>query len=226
MFKRILAIALTVFLSSNTSAGLIGYTLDQSTGVISAPDRGLEWLQWERTVTLSPSQAISERRDEGWRLATSSEVFSLFDDFSLPPINHQYSSNKNQTLSIANESFYLFSSYFGSTFESMSGKSSQAYFGDMDSGGRNLRWAGARHASGKFMTSELYIRAPSFYLSLGSNNAFLGVALVRAIPIPDGSNDDTATSVNEPNSILAFIFSILALFLFRNLTVDSFSKNS
>jgi len=81
----------TLLFSMNVNAGIIdlgsgmlglnGYTLDNSTGVIT--DGSLEWLQWSKTDGLSFNEAVLAYGSD-WRLADSNELDSMLN--SLLPI--------------------------------------------------------------------------------------------------------------------------------------------
>jgi len=65
--------------SFSASASLIeynDYTLNEITNVVSSND--LEWLQWDETLGLSIDEALAV--NQGWRLATRTEMNSLFND--------------------------------------------------------------------------------------------------------------------------------------------------
>ena len=80
----LLACLFMAFVSRADSLTYNGYTLDRENGVITDP-RGLEWLRWSKTVNKGESvrDVVSRYSDDGWRIATSSEVLVLLNDFGV-----------------------------------------------------------------------------------------------------------------------------------------------
>lgn len=73
MFTRIVAGLLLTITSWQACAGLVSYELDEASGVITAKDRKLEWLQWELTKGMSIYKALETFEKSEWRVATASE---------------------------------------------------------------------------------------------------------------------------------------------------------
>jgi hypothetical protein len=81
--QKILLAACIVAMPVTTHAGPIdpgnGYTRDDASVVVQGV--GLEWLKWDVTVGQSIESALRLYADQGWRLATNSEMADLFNDF-------------------------------------------------------------------------------------------------------------------------------------------------
>lgn len=78
--KIITLICLTFTLSTHAaSISYYGYTLDTETNIVTGG--GLRWLQWDETTGQSVTQALATHGSSGWRLATSSEMATLFNAF-------------------------------------------------------------------------------------------------------------------------------------------------
>jgi hypothetical protein len=83
-FKSIALAATTLVLSTSVNADIISYnaySLDTGTNIVTGG--GLEWLQWDETVGLSIDTALSTYGSQGWRLANTVEMASLFNSFAL-----------------------------------------------------------------------------------------------------------------------------------------------
>ena len=204
MFTRIVAGLLLTITSWQACAGLVSYELDEASGVITAKDRKLEWLQWELTKGMSIYKALETFEKSEWRVATASEVFTLFDDFSLLPSSYSYPHDNNDKISVTLEQFELFSSYFGFTSEGITSRSVQAYFGQPDSDGRQIRRAGMNDN-----LSELHIHSPGYYTTISSSLNPIGVALVRS------ASSDSVKKVSEPNPLLIFALGVVFLGMTR-----------
>ena len=65
--------------SSATTVSYQGYTLDTDTSIISGED--LEWLRWNETTGMSVDGALNQYQEDGWRVANTQEINSLFTNF-------------------------------------------------------------------------------------------------------------------------------------------------
>lgn len=80
MLKKILLTSCLMFTSMASQAALIshyGYERDSSSNIVKGG--GLDWLMWDVTKGQSISQALSNF--SGWRLASNTEMATLFNTF-------------------------------------------------------------------------------------------------------------------------------------------------
>ena len=80
MLKKILLTSCLMFTSIASHAAVIshyGYERDSSSNIVKGG--GLEWLKWDVTVGLSVPAALEAYK--GWTLATSEQIYGLFNTF-------------------------------------------------------------------------------------------------------------------------------------------------
>ena len=79
MLKYILVFTLLFVSSMNVFSATYGYTSNASTNTVTGG--GLEWMQWDETIGMSVNAAIAQYSGDGWRIATQSEMATLFNTF-------------------------------------------------------------------------------------------------------------------------------------------------
>lgn len=118
---------LPIMLSWSASASLIafnGYTHDTNTDIVKG--QGLEWLQWDRTVGISASDAQSLKdsiEGGGWRIADNTDISNLFNAFGLGgrndwdsnPLTGQTATNLYNSTELLADPEFVFTLMFGTT---------------------------------------------------------------------------------------------------------------
>jgi len=82
MLKKTLLATSLLVTSVASQAALIsynGYERDTASNIVKGG--GLEWLMWDATKSWTTSGAVKKYSDEGWKLATNSQMVSLFNAF-------------------------------------------------------------------------------------------------------------------------------------------------
>lgn len=211
MLGKTLYGAIICFIVSTTHATTIehfGYSLNTETNIVTGG--GLEWLQWDETTQMKPVNALSSYggvdglSGGNWRIATTADIHSLFNNFFLSyDYTWELPSSIKDTLNLGGKAYSVtpanhFISLFGENWRS-SGYSkgiddkyrhSRAIFGcgDIVSNmcGRvavNDAWSYAHNASHPGQA----IRDRANLGSLDSFDGAGGIALVRstsAVPLP------------------------------------------
>jgi len=204
---------------------------DESPG-ISVDYNGLEWLTWDQTIDMSIDDALCSYSGDGWRLASISEVSSLFqslftgpdvigDDFE--PLENEYQSNWDPA-EHGNSSY--FTSNFGLTDYACDPSGyhgclqyTSALFGDdLDNDGlynrANFRYTqyDDNSFSDAIIESDQFSRTETFASLENSNfrSHGTGVALVRS---PGGGPITQAPEISAKGATLAFtlLFALLLL---------------
>jgi len=214
-------VILTLFViglfSSTSQASIIsfnGYVHDDSTDIVTGG--GLEWLQWDVTDGMTINQALAS--NSGWRLATNTEMSTLFNSFTFGLL---FDSDENTSQSLQTPwdltevSPYLdFVSLFGNTWTEATLDhaseplfSSSAWFGtDLD----NDTFYNYSFVNDDFLNSNgssLMPHSAGMVADFNFNSADSasdrrGVALVKTI-----------TTVPEPSTVAIFSLGILGLII-------------
>jgi hypothetical protein len=95
MFKHIFTLAGLLLAPLSLHADTIsysGYELNTQTNIVTG--EGLEWLQWDETVGISPNKALGVYGGAGWRLASLSDMHALFNAFDFGRV---FDNNENTT---------------------------------------------------------------------------------------------------------------------------------
>ena len=175
-----------------------GYELNEN--IVSKGN--LEWLQWSQTDALSIPQALSSYEQDGWNVASNSQVNTLFEAFGFTPSNENYYMLRFDpyTADVDEDEHDNFVELFGATHEVSGGKfgsgvnakyASAAHFGlDDDEDGRhnramvasdNLKFGNPNPAR-THLTSDTAGKT-----SYNSSLVSYGVALVRTIEVGEPS---------------------------------------
>jgi len=185
-----------------SSASLIshnGYEHDTDTNIVTGG--GLEWLQWDVTTNHSIDSALSSY--SGWRLATNTEMASLFNSFDF---GRTFDTNENTAQSI-NYPFTVDEDSIANKFISMFGdtyKASGSVYNSIDPFSRSLALFGD-DADGDFKFNNVEVYDDYIVQSSDSEHhgrAFMGndgysaytdyqqygVALVRGVTVPEPSS--------------------------------------
>ena len=230
----LLGLVLSSFTSHATLISHNGYTLDETTNIVS--DGNLEWLRWDQTLNVSINNALEDAATGtiaslygiGWRIATNLEMSSLLNHFNVTNLTFDADENTNQQTSNINEANILaFGDLFGRTYSHYAGNPGStmplgdsylaAYFGsDADNDGRvnyvellndyTFRTGSYVNQGRVRMTKD--DSSPNFYVS------HRGVALVRDGNFQNtsfalSSNQPSTLSVPEPTSLVLFILSLI-----------------
>ena len=206
----------TSFVGLQANASLLtlnDYTLNSETNTVTKGS--LQWMQWDETQGLSINHALA--LNTGWRLASTTDVASLFSDF-FPTASWSTDENvdSSQRLDFAEDDtlFVDFVNLFGHTSQSYDSTTTtfsdhsfavKALFGgDLDVDGYfqaasvydayQFTHSGEQHSIGAYanMTGDEY--------EVTYNNDYTGVALVR---------DVQTTDVPEPSSIVIILLALL-----------------
>ena len=219
----------SLFVSSNVNASILtinDYTLNTDTNIVSKGQ--LQWLQWDQTVGLSIDHALL--LNDGWQLATTSNVASLFNDFFGAS---SWSTNENQESTFGleasenDQAFKDFVALFGFTARSYDSSATtffdhyygvNALFGDdLDMDGY-FQKASARDAylynhSGEEFAVGAYASMTGDEYTKDYSNAYSGVALVRA---------NNPNVVPEPSGIFIILLGLI-YFAFLNPKHDAYN---
>ncbi len=195
-------IGAVLLFSMTTNASLIehnGYELDTDTNIVTGA--GLEWLQWDETVGHSIDSALSSY--SGWRLATNTEMSSLYNDFSFgltfdanentaQSVNQAFTADENST---ANKFISIFGDTYkaaGFTYNSSDPFSqSLALFGGDSDGDSKFNRAEVHddyinHVTSFESAGRAFIDLDSFSShSANPANSGYGIALVRVASVPE-----------------------------------------
>lgn len=219
-FLPALVLSCISFFSNASVISYQGYTLNQTNKSVS--DGQLEWLQWNQTVGMSISQALSKYASEGWRLASNTDVSQLFNRFrfSDDPLKFGADENKiyfsNQQFNgsiddIKTDKTLQFIALFGYTFkEGPRGPLdtdppiySMAHFGqDLDQDGLfNFAWVIDDYTFPLSYSGTSIIASDSYTADYFMYDS--GIALVREVK---------TNSISNPSTFTIFL---LALFLLK-----------
>lgn len=233
--KKIIVLALLVaFQSSTTHAALVSevdYFINGNEATITVDK--LEWLRWDKTINLSINDALELYAGQGWRLASNSEVNSLFSLF-LPQADWGDDENEHYQIDVPwnaseNSNFGLFVQLFGNTSPQISFNTDEpftescALFGsDIDSDNHYNRAC----IYDDYTYFDELINEPlnTFaYAGISDDNTTeqtisnrfedAGVALVRSI------------KVNEPMSLTILLTGALFISLKRRRGYNTFKSN-
>ena len=209
-FKSIALAATTLVLSTGVNAAILsygGYTHDTTTDIVTG--KGLEWLQWDRTLGHSINSIQSQLdtlEGGGWSIASNTQMDQLINAFDF---GYTFVSTENTNIQVGtgyssgdagNEADELFITMFGDSYTSVGllcGSTSdrcttaRALYGSDDDG--DGRYKHARVIDDYILANGTEIGG-NIQLS---NDAFLatevltlsGVALVRdvsLVPVPAG----------------------------------------
>lgn len=218
-------LGLAIISSQTAFASLIthnGYTLDTNTQIVSNSET--EWLQWSLTRGVSIEDALGTYAGQGWSLANNIQMVSLFDDFG-------WDASENENVASVNLADYTdatdisamdnFIELFGST-RYQEGPSygtgigalnyTIALFGsDLDLDGyynnATIRSDYQKLLNQVFPTTDDGAILYTDSLTLDWSNQFYGVALVRAVSVP------------EPTTLSFFVLALFGL-LFRHVKAN------
>ena len=114
-----LLLPLVVSFNLNASVVTIGaYELDTTTNIVTDSNQNLEWLQWDETIGMSISTALTQYAASGWRVATQFEMASLIGnlfDVSLSTDNLYLGEGNTWGYSHGSAESEAFMSLFGET---------------------------------------------------------------------------------------------------------------
>ena len=231
-----LCFALAILFTASQVSAISSYPTWYSDASIgdSIEYNGLEWLTWDKTTNMSITDALSVYSNDGWRLASNTEVCTMFDSlFALNDVGFNPIENVTQSTwdPATHENASYFFDYFGLTDYACEPTGyygcqawSAALFGDdSDSDGLyNLasfnytKWDDNSDSTA-VLESDQYLSTEKF--STLENSDFrsygTGVALVRSL---GGGGHGTVTRVPEINSkgvTLAFTLLFALLLLVR-----------
>lgn len=177
-----------------------GYTLNTEKNIVTGG--GLEWLQWDETLSLGVSTALSIYGEDKWRVASHSDMNNLFNAFNF---GRSFDSDENtmQSASVAPDpsedlARNHFISLFGDTYHASGNiynndaidpyQHSIAYFGLDDDGDGHINRAMVfddyYHINGFFSGGYAELDQDRWYYGVGDS---AGIALVRdiaAVPVP------------------------------------------
>jgi hypothetical protein len=203
--QKILLAACIVAMPVATHAGSItpghGYTRDVTSNVVQGG--ALEWLKWDVTVGQSIDSALREYGDDGWRLATNSEMASLFNAFGFGSFTSREGDRQEAPIRWTLDEVGVhrdFLDLFGRTrvvSESDSSYASadpleisRALFGDPFNVGGTVDYAGVNDDYTlkdtnylPFVGAVAFIEYDLFFRNV-SYDVF-GVALVRSVSVPE-----------------------------------------
>jgi hypothetical protein len=187
-------------LQTQALAGIMnyaGYSHDDSTNIITGD--GLEWMRWDVTVDQSINIALNKYSTDGWRLASNTEMTSLFNNFmftyTFPDKENAFLSFKRAYTASKNDSHDRFVEMFGHTLSATwpitdpetPSKSTYALYGnDADADGK-FKVASIRNdykQSNGIERDAAHILTDDQF-SLDYSKAHIGVALVRATNVPE-----------------------------------------
>lgn len=209
MFKKLTLIAALGFAASANAGMISDYSLDGN--VVKNAATGFEWLQWTETTGMAAVNAVSAYSADGWRLATSDEMESLYSDF-FPKENWEYKNKRiveYGRITKRETAFSEFTGLFGATYfkngtQLTSGTDYTSLFGDAYNDTRALYQAEKGGLSAAWvMTSKVGTRNKSETAILhdGAPNILKrGIALIRESEIID-PEDGTHADVSEPGTL-------------------------
>ena len=208
-FKALLA-GITLSASFAATAGIIeynGYSRDSANEYVS--DGTLDWMAWDQTMGLTVSAALTA--NSGWRLASQSEMSSLYSSFSFGGQTDWLlgSSVSTEWQAGYDQGYEHFVDMFGATFFNTAStsygdpsKSSAAIFGSISDGDYGVASVGT---DSKFWYAR---RGYEVVWGAGANvndcascdlntytNGSQGIALVR---------NSSVAQVSEPSTIAVF----------------------
>ncbi|NDW15161.1 hypothetical protein GTQ48_06470 [Alteromonas genovensis] len=210
--------------SSASIISINGYSLDTDKGVISSSDN-LEWLQWSKTINLSPNQALSGIAQSydggGWKLANNEQVAGLLNTFNFGlEIDTDYRTFQDKKGpyvrgdNLSEDPFTQFTTLFGNTYTLSANTTgvdplsySYAQFGENTS---TVQAPNRVLVQGDFFSttfnrpyaSEIYVSHLTGNMNVHTRT--LGVALVR-----EKAQNSNIVNVSEPSILLMFFFSLL-----------------
>ena len=195
-----------------------GYMLNTNTNIVTGG--GLEWLQWDVTLGMSISDALTNVAGTfdggGWTLATNMQVSVLFDAFSFASDTNDNESSRTRGTYIPGTDDSIFDHFltiFGMTRNTAGGdfgtgvdafQFSSAYFGsdpDSDSLYR-LAFARSDYTLFGYAQQESDAVMQGDWSKVTDRNEYNGVALVRAV-------------VPEPSTITVLVLGFLGLVMRR-----------
>jgi hypothetical protein len=229
MLKKFLVAACLLSTSMASQATVIeynGYKRDSASNIVTGG--GLEWLKWDVTKGLSIKQALAARSAQGWRLASNSDVVSLFNAFHFGAAIFSSSEAQGNGINLnwrVGESSAMndFLSLFGITISSMcrAGEMNYCYFpGDPFVG--TQAWFGSdSDRDGLYKAAIVYDDYSTLYsgnpfgqpgkveitpdvYTVDRKESFYGVALVRDAAV-------VTNPVNQPESISFLALGLAAL---------------
>ncbi len=125
------------FSHSNVHAAVINkynFSYDTVSNVIEG--NGLYWKRWNESTGLSIDSALSQFSVDGWRVATSREMISMYNVF-IPAFNWgivvDENSGRGETISVAD--YQNLVSIFGSSLDAFGGISNVLFGSDLDADG-------------------------------------------------------------------------------------------
>ncbi|MCG7649109.1 PEP-CTERM sorting domain-containing protein [Alteromonas sp. MmMcT2-5] len=189
--------AMLASLSLNVSAELITYgefSKEENSDVVTG--LGMEWLQWSSTRGMSINSALSSFSQNGWRLASITEVTALFNYFvpeyewiESESVTQQRTTGRSDELSPDSETDVQFQTLFGYTYSARASdylegdglNKTEAIFGSDDNGNNYYGLAGLyddftvfngnRNVGNAYLTKDQHVASFAF--------PRYGVALVR-----------------------------------------------
>lgn len=222
---------LLLLISFNGSSAIIesrGYSLDTSTNIITGGE--LEWLNWDETFELSVNNVYSSPQFNGWRLATSHEMYGLLNTFFGPNLSIDTNSTDRQRLNS------VFGSEFGEDFFSVFTGYLDNFCGTSRNGcltnpqnrtkviyGEELAlkhlfirdeydWG---NESRGFSNAYGYLEISRGAASADLSNGQTSIALVRGIGSAS-TQPPTSVSVSEPNQLIFFSVFLLIVLRFKS----------
>ncbi len=121
MKKVVSTLLLPLVASFNLNASVVtigAYELDTTTNIVTDSNQNLEWLQWDETIGMSISTALTQYAASGWRVATQFEMASLIGnlfDVSLSTDNLYLGEGNTWGYSHGSAESEAFMSLFGET---------------------------------------------------------------------------------------------------------------
>lgn len=193
-----------------THASLVelGYSLNNTSNIVTDSNRNLEWLQWDMTTGMSIEEGLAIYSQDGWELASNTQMAHLMNDANLNSSETGVSFDSNEstgqkissehvnTVSSA-EFIYMFGDTFTSAGYSCCGESdavefSRAVFGDENSND----WFNTATVIGSYQSFDgtssngyAEMKAESSNYTSTNSHSTYGLALVRSasvspVPVP------------------------------------------
>ncbi len=236
IMKVLLGIMLFLSWAGLAQAGVVsynGYTLDESTNIVTNDETGTQWLQWDVTAGMSISSVLAAFDEDGnliidgvnygtgWTIASSTNMAELFNDFLFGTEEGYWDSDENTSQKVSvdydkgddvtTSETLQFLALFGETLSLGGIENASAFYGlDEDGDGKYL------YASVQDDYTILWSGIDGS-VSLSSDSS----GLLSIISISDTSalltvgvalvRTVSTVSVPEPGSLILMLFGLVGL---------------
>lgn len=181
------------------------YSYDDSTNYVTGG--GLEWIRWEETRGESITTSLTNYA--GYRLATETELSTLFNNFGLA-LTGSFDNDENTSQTFVSYTDLTLSSnfmdFFGKTNPQIGGPFAAARFGEDLDGDGDYSYAGTQQYSNRSVSFNI---GDDYGFDIDHINSSIGNALVRNL-----------ASVPEPGSFFLFSIALLSMRLFSGKKLD------